>query len=177
VIFHPVPIAGAFLIELELRSDERGSFARSFCQRELASRGIRFPVAQCNLARSSLAGTVRGLHYQNPPAAEQKLVRCIGGAIFDVMVDMRPESATFRAVYHVRLDAVNRLSVLVPDRVAHGYQVLVPESEVFYMADEYYAPAHETGIRFDDPSLAIPWPLSPGPVADRDTRWPLLPPR
>lgn len=172
--FTPIAIDGAFLIELEPRVDPRGSFARAFCKREFAGQGIDFEVVQCNLARTSNAGVVRGLHYQEAPAEERKLVRCMSGAVFDALVDMRAGSATYRAVFYTRLDSIERKALFIPAGVAHGYQVLEPDTEFFYMTDQYYAPGVEKGVRYSDPAAAIPWPLPVREVADRDQLWPLL---
>lgn len=174
MIFNPTTIAGAWLIELEPRSDSRGSFARAFCRRELAERGLSLDVVQCNLASTRHAGTVRGLHYQIDPPREAKLVRCVAGAVLDALVDMRPDSPTYRAVLSVRLDAVNRRSLFVPGGVAHGYQALEDDTEFLYMTDAYYVAGAERGVRFDDPRLALPWPLPARDVAERDLQWPLL---
>jgi dTDP-4-dehydrorhamnose 3,5-epimerase len=174
MIFTPVPIAGVFLVELEPITDERGSFARAFCKREFADAGIEFEVVQCNLARTTRPGVVRGLHYQRAPAGETKLVRCIAGAIFDVIVDVRPGSSTLHRSWWVELDAAERRALLVPPGVAHGYQSLVGDTEVFYMTDQFYAPELETGVRYDDPALAIPWPLPALDLTQRDRWWPLL---
>ena len=174
MIFTPVPIEGAFLVDLEPIADDRGSFARAFCKREFAEAGIEFDVVQCNLARSHGAGVVRGLHYQRSPADERKLVRCVAGSIFDAVVDLRPDSATFRRSWWTWLDAVRRQALLIPPGVAHGYQSLQVGTEVFYMTDQFYTPELETGVRYDDPALAIPWPLPVGEVSPRDRRWPLL---
>lgn len=172
--FLPTPIAGAWLIELEPKEDSRGSFARALCLREFGAAGIEFAVAQVNLARTHKAGTVRGLHYQEPPHDEQKLVRCVAGSVHDVTVDMRPGSPTYRVAYQVRLDARDRLSLFVPSGVAHGYQALEDGTEFLYMTDAYYVPGVEKGVRFDDPSVGAHWPLPPVSVADRDRAWPLL---
>jgi len=174
MIFTRLPIAGAFLVELEPRGDARGSFARAYCKREFEAQGISFDVVQGNLARTHHAGVVRGLHYQEPPADEQKLVRCLSGGVLDGLIDMRPDSPTYRKVYSTRLDAQNRRALFVPSGVAHGYQVLLDGTEFFYMTDQYYAPGQERGVRFDDPKLGIEWPLPPRDVADRDRQWPLL---
>lgn len=174
MIFTPTTIAGAYLIDLEPKQDGRGSFARAFCQRELAGQGITFNIAQCNLANTSRAGVVRGLHYQERPAEEQKVVRCIAGAVFDALVDMRPSSATYLAVYWVRLDPVQRQSLLVPAGIAHGYQALLDHTEFLYMTDQFYAPGAEKGVRYSDPRFAIPWPLAPREVTERDQQWPLV---
>jgi dTDP-4-dehydrorhamnose 3,5-epimerase len=174
MIFTPIPISGAFLVQLEPRGDARGSFARAFCRREFEAQSIQFEVVQCNLARTHQAGVVRGLHYQEPPAEEQKLVRCLAGAVLDGLIDMRPGSPTYRSVYSTRLDTENRHALFIPSGVAHGYQVLADNTEFFYMTDQFYAPGQERGVRFDDPKLGIAWPLPARDVADRDRQWPLL---
>jgi dTDP-4-dehydrorhamnose 3,5-epimerase len=174
VIFTPTPIAGAFLVDLEPKTDPRGSFARAFCRREFAGAGIPFQIVQANLANTASAGVVRGLHWQQEPAGESKLVRCIAGAVFDVIVDMRRDSPTWRRVWWAELDAERGRALFVPPGVAHGYQALVDASGILYMTDAYYAPEHETGVRYDDPALAIPWPLPARDVTARDRAWPLL---
>ena len=171
--FVPTPVEGAFVIELEPRDDERGSFARAFCRRELGEAGIAFEVRQANLARTHRAGTVRGLHYQVDPP-EQKIVRCVAGAVLDAIVDMRPGSPTHRAVFHVELDPAARLSLLVPAGVAHGYQALADGTDFLYLTDQFYEPGLERGVRYSDPAIGVPWPLPPRDVAPRDERWPLL---
>lgn len=172
--FTPIDIEGAFLVELEPHVDERGSFARAFCRREFEEQGIEFQVLQANLARTNQAGVVRGLHYQDE--GEQKLVRCVAGAVHDVLVDMRPASPTHRNVVGTRLDNDNRLALFVPGGVAHGYQALEDGTEFMYLTDQFYTPGLEKGVRYSDPALAIDWPLAPRDVADRDESWPLLGP-
>lgn len=174
MIFSPISIAGAFVVDLEPRADARGSFARAFCQREFEAQGITFNVAQCNLARTHHAGVVRGLHYQEAPHEEQKLVRCVAGAVYDVLVDMRPASPTYRAVFCARLDAVNRQALFIPAGVAHGYQALEDNTEFLYMTDAFYAPGVDKGVRYSDPAISVAWPLPPRDVAERDQQWPLL---
>lgn len=174
MIFEPLPIDGAFLIRLEPREDARGSFSRAFCQREMAAAGLEFNVAQANLVRTHEAGVVRGVHYQTEPAPERKIVRCLRGAVFDVIVDMRPESGTFRKLHTQRLDDVNRLALFIPAGVAHGYQTLMPETDFFYLTDQFYVAGLEVGVRYSDPSLGIGWPLPARDVAPRDQSWPLL---
>jgi dTDP-4-dehydrorhamnose 3,5-epimerase len=172
--FTATTIAGAWLIDLEPHADHRGSFARALCLREFEAQGIRFSVAQANLAQTLNAGVVRGLHYQEAPHEEQKLVRCIAGAVHDVIVDMRPQSPTYRQVYRVRLDAVRRQSLFVPGGVAHGYQALEDGTEFLYLTDAFYTPGVEKGVRYSDPALQAAWPLPPRDVAERDQHWPLL---
>src|ERR1043165_3645256 len=146
--FNLTPLAGAYTIELEKRGDERGFFARLFCQNEFAAAGIAMPVVQVNNSLSSKAGTLRGMHYQAPPAAEVKLVRCIRGAVWDVIVDIRPDSPTYLQHIGVELSADNHLALYVPQMFAHGYQTLTDDAEVVYQVDEYYAPQHERGLRY-----------------------------
>lgn len=174
MIFTPAPIVGAFLVDLEPRTDQRGSFARAFCEREFATAGIAMEIIQCNLASTAHAGVVRGLHYQQAPAEERKLVRCIAGAMFDALVDMRPESPTYQHAYWLRLDSETGRALFIPGGVAHGYQSLEDNTEVLYMTDQYYTPELETGVRYSDPALAIPWPLPVRDVTMRDLHWPLL---
>jgi dTDP-4-dehydrorhamnose 3,5-epimerase len=174
MIFEPTPIADAFVIKLDPRTDERGSFARSYCQREFTAQGIDFSVVQCNLAQTRERGSVRGLHYVELPAIEPKLVRCIAGEVLDVIIDMREDSPTRHRVFQIILNPVNRHSLFVPTGVAHGYQTQADETEFFYMAGEFYTPGLEKGVRFDDPALGIRWPIEPRNVADRDRRWPLI---
>ena len=174
MIFTPTPIADAFLVDLEPRTDHRGSFARAFCTREFADAGIDMEIVQCNLASTANAGVVRGLHYQRAPAEERKLIRCIAGAMFDAVVDMRPDSPTYHRSYWVRLDSVTARALFLPGGVAHGYQSLEDNTEVLYMTDQYYTPELETGVRYSDPAFAIPWPLPVRDVTSRDLHWPLL---
>lgn len=174
MLFTPTAIEGAWVVDLEPREDSRGSFARAFCQREFAARGIAFDVRQANLAFTNMAGVVRGLHYQEEPHLEQKLVRCIAGAVHDVIIDMRTGSPTFRHVHQMRLDAGRRQALFVPGGVAHGYQALEDGTEFMYMTDCFYAPGLERGVRYDDPLLGATWPLTPRDVAERDHAWPLL---
>lgn len=172
--FTPTTIAGAWVVDLEPRADHRGSFARAYCKREFEAQGIHFEIVQANLAFTQHAGVVRGLHYQEPPHADQKLVRCVRGAVLDVIIDMRPSSATYRAVFAVRLDVVDRRALFIPGGVAHGYQALEDGTEFLYMTDQYYTPGLERGVRYSDPGLGAPWPLPARDVAERDERWPLL---
>jgi dTDP-4-dehydrorhamnose 3,5-epimerase len=174
MFFTRTSIAGAYLIDLDPRVDHRGSFARAFCKQEFAGAGIEFDILQCNLAHTNHAGVVRGLHFQEKPVEDNKLVRCVSGAVFDALVDMRVDSSTYREVLWVKLDAVARQALFVPGGVAHGYQALVNHTEFLYLTDQYYSPGLEKGVRFDDPSIAVPWPLPPVDVAERDRNWPLL---
>jgi dTDP-4-dehydrorhamnose 3,5-epimerase len=174
--FIATPLPGAFVIELEHHSDNRGFFARAFCQKEFEAHGLVPNVAQCNFALSAKAGTIRGLHYQAPPATEAKLFRCITGAMYDVIVDMRPESPTYLQHFGIELSAANRRTVYVPDMFAHGYQALKDGTEVLYQVSEFYTPGVEQGLRYDDPSLKIEWPIPATVVSEKDQTWPLLAP-
>ncbi len=167
-------LEGSFVIELEPHRDERGFFARTFCAREFAERGLEPGVAQCNLSYNHLRGTLRGLHLQVAPAAETKLVRCVRGAVYDVIVDLRPESATYLSHVGVELTADNRRALYVPKGFAHGYQTLVDDTEVFYQSGEFYSPQNERGIRYDDPALSIQWPVAVTEISLKDASWPLL---
>ena len=172
--FTKTELEGVFIIDIEQMSDDRGFFARAFCTKEFEAHGIDPAIAQCNFSFTKLAGTVRGLHYQLPPATETKLVRCIHGSIVDVAVDLRQGSATYLKHVAVELSAENRRALLVPKHFAHGYQTLLPESEVMYQVSEFYTPGVESGLRFDDPRLAIDWPLEVTSISEKDQTWPLL---
>ena len=162
------------MIEIEPRGDERGFFARAFCRREFETLGLATDIAQANIAFNFRKGTIRGLHFQFPPAAEVKFVRCSRGAILDVIVDLRPESPTYMQHVAVELTAENRRALYVPQRFAHGYQVLEADSEATYYVSEFYTPSLESGLRFSDPRLAIAWPLPPTDMSAKDKEWPLL---
>jgi dTDP-4-dehydrorhamnose 3,5-epimerase len=174
MIFTETPLCGAFIIDLEPRGDSRGFFARAFCQREFTERGLDPLVAQGNISFNYHRGTVRGLHFQFPPAAETKLVRCTRGAIADVIVDLRPESPTYLQHVIVELSAGNRRALYVPERFAHGYQVLEDHTETTYQVGAFYAPEAESGLRFSDPRLDIRWPLPVTEISGKDAAWPLL---
>jgi dTDP-4-dehydrorhamnose 3,5-epimerase len=174
VIFTETPLAGAFVLDLEPREDSRGFFARTFDAKEFEGRGMRPLVAQCNLSYNHARGTLRGMHMQLAPATEPKLVRCTRGAIYDVIVDMRPESATYLQHFGVELTADNRQQLYVPDMFAHGYLTLTDHAEVAYQVGEFYAPGYERGLRYDDPVLGIQWPVPVAVISDKDAAWPLL---
>ena len=167
-------LPGVHLIHLERIEDERGSFARSFCQREFAEHGLEPTVAQCNISHNRLAGTLRGLHYQLPPAAEAKLVRCTRGAIFDVAVDLRPSSPFFGHWYGAELSAANDSMLYIPKGFGHGFQTLVDDTEIAYQMSEFYVPGLAAGVRYDDPALGILWPLPISVISDRDGQQPHL---
>lgn len=176
MIFHPTPLSGAFVIEMEERADERGFFARSFCRREFEEHGLKPDVAQCNVSFNHAAGTLRGMHYQLPPAAETKLVRCTRGAIYDVIIDLRPDSPSYLQHFGVELSESNRLSYYVPELFAHGYLTLTPDAEITYQVGEFYTPGFERGIPYDDPSFAIAWPRPASVISDKDRAWPAFVP-
>jgi dTDP-4-dehydrorhamnose 3,5-epimerase len=166
--FVPTTLQGACVIEVEPREDERGFFARAWCQREMAEQGLDPRVVQCNLSFNHTRGTVRGMHYQVVPYQESKLVRCVRGSIFDVVIDLRPESATYAKWFGVELSAENRNMLFVPEGFAHGYQTLLDDTEVFYQVSEFYQPGSEAGIRWDDPAFAIKWPIEATLISDKD---------
>lgn len=172
--FTATPLKGAFLIELEEKRDPRGFFARSFCAREMSEHGLRPEVVQCNVSFNHTAGTLRGMHYQVAPATETKLVRCTRGAIFDVIVDLRPGSATYMQHFGVELSDENRRMLYVPEMFAHGYQALSGGAEVMYQVSQAYTPGCERGLRHDDAALRIRWPLPVSVISEKDESWPLL---
>ena len=172
--FKETKLKGAFIIDLEPRQDHRGFFSRTFCMKELEIYGLRSVVAQCNLSFNYKKGTLRGMHYQIPPATETKLIRCTKGAIYDVIVDMRPQSSTYLQYIGVELTADNRRALYVPAMFAHGYQALTDETEVIYQVSEFYTPNTERGLRYDDPLLGIEWPLPISEISEKDTNWSLL---
>jgi len=174
VIFTTTPIEGVAVLDLETRSDDRGFFARSFCQEEFADHGLLPMVEQCNIAYNFKAGTLRGMHYQLPPATEAKLVRCIAGAIVDIIVDLRSDSPTYLQHVAVELTASNRRSLYVPPMFGHGYQTLTDDAEILYQVSEKYTPGCERGLRFNDPALGLKWPLPVTVISDKDASWPLL---
>ncbi len=174
MIFTETRLAGAFVIELEKREDERGFFARTFCAREFESHGLKPTVAQCNVSYNKKKGTLRGMHYQAPPAAEAKLVRCTNGAIHDVIVDMRPDSPTCLQYFGIELTAGNRRAIYIPESFAHGLQTLTDDAEIFYQMTEFHIPGHERGHRYNDPAFNIEWPLPVAEINARDASWPLL---
>jgi len=174
VIFTPTALSGAWVIDMTPAADERGLFARSFCVSEFAAQGLVAPVNQCSVSFNVRRGTLRGLHFQAEPHAEEKLVRCTAGAIFDVIVDLRPDSPTCRQWFGADLSADNRRALYIPRGFAHGFVSLVDASEVLYMMSVPYAADAARGVRWDDPALGIRWPLSPMVISARDAAYPLL---
>jgi dTDP-4-dehydrorhamnose 3,5-epimerase len=167
-------LKGSFIIDLEERTDHRGFFARTFCAKEFAAHGLKPTVAQCNLSFNYKKGTLRGMHYQIAPATETKLIRCTQGAIYDVIIDIRPESPTYLSHIGVELTAENRRALYVPEMFAHGYQALTDRAEVVYEVSEFYTPGYERGLRYNDPAFDIEWPLPVSEISQKDAAWPLF---
>lgn len=174
MLFTETKLKGAFIIDLEPQEDRRGCFARTFCAKEFEAHGLKPTVAQCNLSVNYKKGTLRGMHYQMPPCTETKLVRCIKGAIYDVIIDLRPEAPTYLSHISVELTAENRLALYIPDRFAHGFQTLIDETEVTYQMGDFYAPEYASGYRYDDPAFGIDWPLPVSEISDKDRAWSLF---
>lgn len=168
MIFNRTPLADAFLIDLEKLGDERGFFARAFCEQEFAAQGLAPRFVQINNSLSADKGTLRGMHYQLAPKAETKLVRCIRGALWDVILDLRPDSPSFGQHFGAELSAENRRMMYVPKGFAHGFITLQDDTEAFYFVDEPYAPDMERGIRWNDPRFGIEWPTEPVVLSDKD---------
>jgi len=171
MIFTETKLKGAFIIDIERREDSRGYFARAFCQNEFAAHGLKATIAQANVAFNVKRGTMRGMHFQFPPKPETKLVRATRGAILDIIVDLRPESPTFLQHVAVELNAANERALYVPERFAHGYQVLEDATETSYQVGEFYAPDCEGGLLYNDPKLGLEWPLPVAEISDKDRRW------
>jgi dTDP-4-dehydrorhamnose 3,5-epimerase len=174
MIFTETKLAGAFIIDLERREDNRGYFARAFCQHEFEEHGLKAVIAQANIGFNRYKGTLRGMHFQYPPAAETKLVRCTRGAILDIIVDLRPESLTFLEHVEVELSADNGRALYLPERFAHSYQVLENTTETSYQVGEFYTPSAEGGLSPFDPDLGLSWPLPVTDISDKDANWPPL---
>jgi dTDP-4-dehydrorhamnose 3,5-epimerase len=172
MIFTETSLAGAWLLDLERHHDERGFFARSWCLREFDAHGLNSRLVQCNISGNRVKGTLRGLHFQVPPHAEAKLVRCTRGGIYDVVVDLRPGSATYLHHLGVELTSENQRALYIPEGFAHGFQTLSDDAEVFYQLSEYYEPAAGRGVRWNDPVLAISWPIPVSVISERDRSYP-----
>ena len=170
-------IAGVWLIEPEFLEDHRGRFFRAWCSREFTDHGISFLPVQANMGFSEHKGTLRGMHLQVEPALEAKLVRCTRGAMFDVALDLRPDSPTYRKWFGAELSAENGRMLYLPELCAHGYQTLENYTEMFYLTSQFYAPDAVRGARFNDPTFGIQWPLEPAAISDQDLGWPLAAPR
>jgi dTDP-4-dehydrorhamnose 3,5-epimerase len=172
MIFTETALKGAFLIEPERRQDERGFFARTWCQSEFAAAGLQTDWVQCNISFNKARGTLRGMHYQAPPYEEAKLVRCTMGAVYDVIIDLRADSPTFRQWLAAELTSDNRLMLFIPKSFAHGFQTLTDEAEVFYHMSQVYAPEYARGVRWDDPAFKISWPAERRIISARDRSFP-----
>jgi dTDP-4-dehydrorhamnose 3,5-epimerase len=174
MIFHETKLKGAFIVDLDRKEDDRGFFARAFCAREFDEHGLRSQVVQANMSYNHKKGTLRGMHYQVAPASEPKFIRCISGAIWDVIIDMRPDSPTYLQHIGVELSAENRRAIYVPDMFAHGNQALTDGAELLYLVGEFYTPGCERGVRYDDPAIGIEWPLPVTVISEKDQSWPLI---
>lgn len=169
--FNPTPLSGAYTIDLERKGDDRGFFARLFCRDEFSQAGLVSNFVQINNSLTGRKGTLRGLHYQLPPSAEVKVVRCVRGSLYDVIVDLRPDSATFGRWYGETLSAENRRMMYVPQGFAHGFLTLEDDSEALYLVSALYDPKLERGIRYNDPAFAIAWPVEPREISEKDRGW------
>jgi dTDP-4-dehydrorhamnose 3,5-epimerase len=172
--FNSTEIGGLILIELERRSDERGYFARTFCRKAFSARGIAQSFPQCGTAFNAIAGTVRGMHFQAAPRGEAKLIRCTRGALIDVIVDVRADSPTYLKSYQIELREGDGRELYVAEGLAHGYQTLCNETEVFYMMSVGYTPDASRGLRWDDPAISVTWPRPITMISEQDRNWPLL---
>jgi dTDP-4-dehydrorhamnose 3,5-epimerase len=172
LIFTETYLKGAYVIELDRREDDRGFFARSFCEKEFAEHGLETRVAQCNVSFNRRKGTLRGMHYQAEPFAEAKLVRCTMGGIFDAIVDLRRGSPTFKKSFGVELTALNRRMRYIPRDFAHGFQTLEDDTEVFYQMSQEYSAEHARGVRWNDPAFGIGWPADERIINERDKNYP-----
>ena len=173
--FVPTSLAGAFIVEPEPFTDDRGVFARTFCAREFKVQGLITTFVQCSTSWNARKGTLRGMHFQLAPASEVKLVRCTAGSLVDVIVDLRPGSPTYLQHTAVELSAASRRAFYIPEMFAHGFQTLEDDTEILYQMSEFYTPARGAGLRWDDPRLGIRWPLEVTAMSEKDRSWPLLP--
>jgi dTDP-4-dehydrorhamnose 3,5-epimerase len=174
MIFQEMRLPGAFIIEPEPLADQRGFFARTWCRREFSERGLSPDLVQCNISSNARKGTLRGMHFQVAPHAEVKLVRCTRGAIYDVIIDLRPSSPTYLQWIAVELSALDYRQLYIPEGFAHGFQTLVDDSDVFYQMSEFYHSESARGVRWDDPAFGITWPLEVTAISTRDQNYPLL---
>ena len=174
MIFRKTKIKGLYIIEPELKADERGYFARVFCKKELAKIGFDFEIVQINRSLNKKKGIIRGMHFQKTPKAEDKIIQCIKGAIYDVAVDLRQDSLTYGQWIGVELNEDNKKMLLMPKGFAHGFQSLKDNSEILYFLSEFYSPECESGVRYNDPLLNIKWPIENPLALERDKNWPLI---
>jgi len=171
VVLRETKLPGAFVIELQKNEDERGFFARSWCRKEFEEHGLNPRTVQCNVSFNKLKGTLRGMHYQGAPCAEAKLVRCTRGAIYDVIIDLRCESVTYKQHVGEVLTSNNYRALFIPEGFAHGFQTLEDNSEVLYQMSEYYSPEHQRGLRYNDPAFDINWPIDVAVISHRDRNY------
>ncbi len=173
MIFAETDLRGAYVIDLEKIEDERGFFARAWCAREFSEHGLEARIAQCNTSSNKRKGTIRGMHLQRPPHEEVKMIRCIRGALYDVIIDLREDSPTYKRWFGVELTQENRKMLYVPAGFAHGFQTMSDDTEAFYMVSEFYTPGAEAGVRWDDHVFGMEWPLgSPTEISEKDASWP-----
>ena len=172
MIFTETKLPGAFVIEPEMYEDHRGFFARTFCRREFEAHGLNPDVVQCNISFNNRKGSLRGMHFQASPYSEAKLVRCTAGSIYDVIIDLRPSSSTFKKHFGVELSARNRKMLYIPEEFAHGFQTLEDDTEVFYQMSQFYSAEHSRGVRWDDPTFGISWPPGERIIIERDRTYP-----
>ena len=174
MIFTETNLAGAFVVDLDYVTDDRGFFARTFCADEFSKRGLKPTVMQTNTSLNHKKGTLRGLHYQSAPATEAKFIRCIRGSVFDLILDLRPGSPTYMEHFGVTLSAENRSALYIPEMFAHSYLTLQDNTEVLYQVSEAYTPQVEGGFRYNDPALGITWPVEVAVISEKDASWPLI---
>jgi dTDP-4-dehydrorhamnose 3,5-epimerase len=174
MVFTETKLKGAYIIDIDRKEDSRGFFARAFCQKEFEAHGLKPIIAQANIAYNNQKGTLRGMHFQYPPSAETKFVRCTRGGILDIIVDIRPESPTYLQHVAVELNEDNHRGLYVPERFAHGYQVLANKTETSYQVGEFYAPGAESGLVYNDPRLGLEWPLPISVISEKDQGWKVL---
>lgn len=172
MVFSETALKGAFIIDIKKLEDERGFFARGWCEKEFQEHGLVFHIAQANISHNKKKGTLRGMHYQAAPYEETKLIRCTKGALYDVIIDLRPDSATYKQWIGVELTADNYRLLYVPENFAHGFMTLEDNTEAVYQVSEFYTPAAEQGIRWDDPAFGIKWPINVEVISDKDANWP-----
>jgi dTDP-4-dehydrorhamnose 3,5-epimerase len=172
MIFTPTDLPGAMIVDLDRKEDERGFFARSWCRDEFAAHQLNPNLAQCNVSFNKTAGTLRGMHYQTPPYEEAKLVRCTAGALYDVIIDLRPGSRTYLRHLAVELTAENRRALYIPEGFGHGFITLADNTEIFYQMSTFYVPDSQRGVRYNDPAFGIRWPIPIAVVSDRDKTYP-----
>jgi len=168
MIFKEIKLRGAYIIELEPLEDERGIFARSFCQKEFDEHGLNIRIVQCNISYNKKKGTLRGMHFQVAPYKETKLVSCVSGAIYDVIIDLRTDSSSYRQWYAIELTSENRQMIYIPAGLAHGLQTLADNTTVFYQMSEFYHPECAGGVRWNDPAFGIEWPMKPSVISAKD---------